>query len=121
MFGFQSESALYQFGITAFMLQFFDADSLLPPPFTFLSLLMYLIKNIEKKTFSKKGALQRSSTRKFRSMAAKDIEYRSLIFSFIDNVKPQPDVHKGKFGKLYHIILFLIPVETVAQMLLNFI
>ena len=87
-------------------LQFFDADSLLPPPFTFLSLLMYLIRNIEKKTFSKKGALQRTSTRKFKSMAAKDIEYRSLIFSFIDNVKPQPDVHKGKVGQiLYHIIL----------------
>ena len=29
-------------------------------------------------------------------MAAQDIEYRSLIFSFIDNFKPQPDGHKGK-------------------------
>ena len=62
---------------------------------------MYLIRNIEKKTFAKKGALQRTSTRKFKSMAAKDIEYRTLIFSFIDNVKPQPDVHKGRAAR-YH-------------------
>ena len=77
--------------------QFFDADSLLPPPFTFLSLLMYMIKSIEKKTRSKKSSLQRSCTKKFRSMAAQDIEYRSLIFSFIDNFKPQPDSHKGNY------------------------
>ena len=76
------------------LFQFFDADSLLPPPFTFLSLLMYLIKSIEKNFFSKKGSLLRSCTKKFRSMAAQDIEYRSLIFSFIDNFKPQPDAHQ---------------------------
>ena len=29
-----------------------------------------------------------------------DIEYRSLIFSFIDNVKPSPDKAKGKFKTL---------------------
>ena len=59
---------------------------------------MYLIKSIEKKTFSKKaGSLHRSCTKKFRSMAAQDIEYRSLIFSFIDNFKPKPDAHKGSF------------------------
>ena len=29
-----------------------------------------------------------------------DIEYRSLIFSFIDNVKPSPDKPKGKFKTL---------------------
>ena len=93
-------------------LQFFDADSLLPPPFTFLSLLMYLIRNIEKKTFSKKGALQRTSTRKFKSMAAKDIEYRSLIFSFIDNVKPQPDVHKGEVVEMYQYQYHIIPSNS---------
>ena len=81
--------------LTKSLFQFFDADSLLPPPFTFLSLLMYMIKSIEKKTRSKKSSLQRSCTKKFRSMAAQDIEYRSLIFSFIDNFKPQPDSHKG--------------------------
>ena len=81
--------------LTKSLFQFFDADSLLPPPFTFLSLLMYTIKSIEKKTRSKKSSLQRSCTKKFRSMAAQDIEYRSLIFSFIDNFKPQPDSYKG--------------------------
>ena len=50
-------------------------------------------------------------------MAAKDIEYRTLIFSFIDNVKPQPDVHKGKVGEINHIILVLIPLKTLAQLL----
>ena len=84
-----------QQSLTKLQFQFFDADSLLPPPFTFLSLLMYTIKSIEKKTRSKKSSLQRSCTKKFRSMAAQDIEYRSLIFSFIDNFKPQPDSHKG--------------------------
>ena len=86
-----------KFKLKVIQFQFFDADSLLPPPFTFLSLLMYTIKSIEKKTRSKKSSLQRSCTKKFRSMAAQDIEYRSLIFSFIDNFKPQPDSHKGNW------------------------
>ena len=40
-------------------------------------------------------------------MAAQDIEYRSLIFSFIDNFKPQPDGLKGK-RNLQEILLWPI-------------
>ena len=31
------------------IIQFFDADSLLPPPFTFLTLVMYLITSLHNK------------------------------------------------------------------------
>ena len=45
----------------------------------------------------KTGFLQR-----YKSCAAThlDIEYRSLIFSFIDNVKPTPDKPKTKFKSI---------------------
>jgi hypothetical protein len=76
-------------------IQFFDPDSLLPPPFTFLTLIMYLIRAVAK---SNCMASQRStnSNKRYKQCAAIDIEYRSLIFSFIDNVKPEPESPKGK-------------------------
>merc|ERR1719461_2693406 len=71
-------------------IQFFDPDSLLPPPFTFLTLIMYLIKAIAKSNCLKSNRSTGSSKR-YKQCAAIDIEYRSLIFSFIDNVKPEPE------------------------------
>ena len=78
------------------VIQFFDADSLLPPPFTFLTLIMFLIRHIAKLKCQKLSR-HSSSNKKSNHCAAIDIEYRTLIFSFIDNVKPQPDVTKGKW------------------------
>merc|ERR1719336_3098578 len=76
-------------------IQFFDPDSLLPPPFTFLTLIMYLIRSVAK---SKCLANNKNSTthKRYRPCAAIDIEYRSLIFCFIDNVKPHPEKPKVK-------------------------
>merc|ERR1719270_1409577 len=82
-------------------IQFFDPDSLLPPPFTFLTLIMYLIRAIAKSKCLENN--KNSSTHKRYKLCAAthlDIEYRSLIFSFIDNVKPSPDKAKGKFKTL---------------------
>merc|ERR1712079_193499 len=82
-------------------IQFFDPDSLLPPPFTFLTLIMYLIRTVAN---SKCLANNKNSTthKRYKSCAAThlDIEYRSLIFSFIDNVKPSPDKPKTKFKSI---------------------
>ena len=72
------------------VIQFFDVDSLLPPPFTFLTLIMYLIRKVAKTKCFKMAAAGNSS-KKYKHCAAIDIEYRTLIFSFIDNVKPAPD------------------------------
>jgi len=76
-------------------IQFFDPDSLLPPPFTFLTLIMYLVRAV-----AKSGCLNPPSRpitgRRYRPCAAIDIEYRSLIFCFIDNVKPHPEKPKVK-------------------------
>merc|ERR1719356_798972 len=70
-------------------IQFFDPDSLLPPPFTFLTLIMYLIKAVAKSRCLNPPSRPITS-RRYRPCAAIDIEYRSLIFCFIDNVKPHP-------------------------------
>ena len=90
------------------VIQFFDADSLLPPPFTFLTLIMYLIRDIAKHKCFKSGGTP-NSNKKYKQCAAIDIEYRTLIFSFIDNVKPQPDSIKGNSSMLkpsiFHIYL----------------
>merc|ERR1719400_1408118 len=79
-------------------IQFFDPDSLLPPPFTFLTLIMYLVRALAKARClnTARGPIV---CKRFRPCAAIDIEYRSLIFNFIDNVKPQPDP-KGD-GKIH--------------------
>merc|ERR550517_1748697 len=71
-------------------IQFFDPDSLLPPPFTFLTLIMYLVRAVAKARClnTARGPIV---CKRFRPCASIDIEYRSLIFNFIDNVKPQPD------------------------------
>ena len=89
------------------VIQFFDADSLLPPPFTFLTLIMYLIRELAK-TKCFKSASAPNSNKKYKHCAAIDIEYRTLIFSFIDNVKPMPDGVKGNFYTLQYAISFVI-------------
>merc|ERR1719461_2566436 len=78
-------------------IQFFDPDSLLPPPFTFLTLIMYLIRAVAKSKCLE-SSKNSSSHKRYKLCAAThlDIEYRSLIFSFIDNVKPSPDKPKGE-------------------------
>ena len=76
-------------------IQFFDPDSLLPPPFTFLTLIMYLIRAIAKSNCMTSHR-STNSNKRYKQCAAIDIEYQSLIFSFIDNVKPEPESPKGK-------------------------
>merc|ERR1719230_1292029 len=76
-------------------IQFFDSDSLLPPPFTHLALLMYVIRWVASlrscnNNAKEKGQKEGGTKAKFTRL---DIEYRSLLFAFIDNVKPstKPD------------------------------
>ena len=56
-------------------IQFFDPDSLLPPPFTFLTLIMYLVRAVAKARClnTARGPIV---CKRFRPCAAIDIEYR---------------------------------------------
>merc|ERR1712203_1116046 len=68
-------------------IQFFDSDSLLPPPFTHLALLMYVIRWVASlrscnNNAKEKGQKEGGTKAKFTRL---DIEYRSLLFAFIDN------------------------------------
>jgi len=76
------------------VIQFFDQDSLLPPPFTFLTLIMYVVRWSAKSRCLKKGQIEKKFSTKY-SCSQIDIEYSTLIFSFLDNVKPQPDKSKN--------------------------
>jgi len=78
-------------------IQFFDSDSLLPPPFTHLTLLMYLIRWAASlrpcSSFNQEKT--REAVKKDR-VSPQDTEYRNLLFAFIDNVKPVPKTDKKK-------------------------
>ena len=56
-------------------IQFFDPDSLLPPPFTFLTLIMYMVRAVAKARClnTARGPIV---CKRFRPCAAIDIEYR---------------------------------------------
>jgi hypothetical protein len=56
---------------------------------------MYLIRAIAKSNCMTSHR-STNSNKRYKQCAAIDIEYRSLIFSFIDNVKPEPESPKGK-------------------------
>ena len=58
-------------------IQFFDPDSLLPPPFTFLTLIMYMVRAVAKARClnTARGPIV---CKRFRPCAAIDIEYRWL-------------------------------------------
>ena len=43
-----SEFLCFRYARLYLAIQFFDPDSLLPPPFTFLTLIMYLIRSVAK-------------------------------------------------------------------------
>jgi hypothetical protein len=78
-------------------IQFFDSDSLLPPPFTHLTLLMYLIRWVA--SLRQCDPLNREKKREavLRSKANPlDSEYRNLLFDFIDSVKPSPKTEMKK-------------------------
>ena len=78
-------------------IQFFDSESLLPPPFTYLTLMMYLIRwGVNRR--SSKLVREKAGGKSEAKCSPLDMEYRNLIFAFIDNVKPCPkkDKLKGK-------------------------
>ena len=76
-------------------IQFFDSDSLLPPPFTYLALLMQLFRwfgSLRSCKFRVKEKKRDGGSK--AKCSPSDIEYRSLLFAFIDNVKPTPKPDK---------------------------
>ena len=85
----------YRYARLYLAIQFFDSESLLPPPFTYLTLVMYLIRwvvNMQTKQLGREK-IGRKSEGKCNPL---DMEYRNLIFAFIDNVKPCPKKDKMK-------------------------
>ena len=71
-------------------IQFFDPDSLLPPPFTFLTLIMYLVRGLATSDCCH-GGVTKSNSKGYSNCSSIDIEYRSLLFAFIDSAKPVPE------------------------------
>ena len=76
-------------------IQFFDSRSLLPPPFTYLTIILYFVRWASRTTrqldlkMSGKGV-------KDPKVTPAEMEYRSLIFAFIDNCKPTPKIEQAK-------------------------
>jgi len=82
-------------------IQFFDSDSLLPPPFTFLSMLVLLFQKCNdrcrnRRQSSTEGEAKHNLEINNASTQADQI-YPQLIFQLIDNAKPRPD----KRGKVF--------------------
>ena len=76
-------------------IQFFDSESLLPPPFTYLTLMMYLIRWVVN-TRTNQLVREKNGGKSEGKCSPLDMEYRNLIFAFIDNVKPCPKKDKLK-------------------------
>ena len=71
-------------------LQFFEKDSLLPPPFTLMSFVMWGVKWAVE-TNCGRGVPGKKKKKGFAFCSSDDINYRTIIMQFIDNAKPQPD------------------------------
>ena len=82
-------------------IQFFDSDSLLPPPFTHLTLLMYLIRWVASFRSCRKNAKEKKMDVGTKNKCStRETEYRNLLFAFIDNVKPNPILNADKKPKV---------------------
>lgn len=78
-------------------IQFFDSDSLLPPPFTFLSILVLAVSLCTDRKRKQAHLDDGGTTKTTTSMDNNVVEppadqtYPQAIFSLIDNAKPTPD------------------------------
>ena len=82
-------------------IQFFDSDSLLPPPFTFLSIIVYAVQKCDRqrrersqRNNSAAEGEQKHNLEINAVTVQADQTYPQLIFQLIDNAKPQPDRHQ---------------------------
>ena len=75
-------------------IQFFDSESLLPPPFTYLTMFLYFVRWAS--STSKLGDKKKSGRDKELKCSPAELEYRNLIFAFIDNCKPKPKQEQAK-------------------------
>jgi len=90
-------------------IQFFDSDSLLPPPFTFLSIIVYAVQKCDRQRRERsqrnnsaiEGEQKHNLEINGTVTALADQTYPQLIFQLIDNAKPQPDhpKHSKKSGE----------------------
>lgn len=77
-------------------IQFFDSDSLLPPPFTFLSVLVLAFQKCNERwkkryTASNEAQVNGDGMKPNMEISGADQIYPQLIFQLIDNAKPRPD------------------------------
>jgi len=84
-------------------IQFFDSDSLLPPPFTFLSMFVLLFQKCSDRC---RNCRQRSTEGEAKhnleinnASTQADQIYPQLIFQLIDNSKPKPDKRGRVFAE----------------------
>ena len=75
-------------------IQFFDSESLLPPPFTYLTMFLYFVRWAS--TTTKLGDKNKAGRDSDLKCSPAELEYRTLIFAFIDNCKPQPKQEQAK-------------------------
>ena len=77
-------------------IQFFDSGSLLPPPFTYLTIILYVVRwasRTRRLVDMKMSGVTKMSDIK---VSPAELEYRNLIFAFIDNCKPTPKKEQVK-------------------------
>ena len=75
-------------------IQFFDSESLLPPPFTYLTMFLYFVRWAS--TTTRRVDKKKAGRDKEVQCSPAELEYRNLIFAFIDNCKPQPKQEQAK-------------------------
>ena len=99
----------YRYARAYMGIQFFDSDSLLPPPFTFLSIIVYAVQKCDRQRRERsqrnnsaiEGEQKHNLEINGTVTALADQTYPQLIFQLIDNAKPQPDhpKHSKKNGE----------------------
>ena len=75
-------------------IQFFDSDSLLPPPFTFLSVMVLAFQKYAERKKNKSEEDKADMDCNNIVSPPADQTYPQLIFQLLDNAKPITDLHR---------------------------
>lgn len=77
-------------------IQFFDQDALLPPPFTFLSVLVYTVQKCDEHRKHRSSSDAKQDSTNIVAADPEDRAYSQLIFQLLDNCKPKPDTNRKR-------------------------
>ena len=85
---------IYRYARAYMGIQFFDSDSLLPPPFTFLSVMVLAFQKYAERKKNKSEEDKADMDCNNIVSPPADQTYPQLIFQLLDNAKPKTDLHR---------------------------